>query len=195
MAKRMPWFKMPTDLSHWPPAQLLDHVELGIWLRVMGEASASPIRGTLLIAEGVPHTTETLARALKLGKDEVALLQAALDKMAAVGYLGQNGTGLLELPHWQEEQEPPAWLAPDAVRQRVSDHRQRQKTQKAQQEEWERRGLCGKCGSPDHTKYVCPLAKYRHVVKTGAPDDGERQAEFLSKRGGRVHRGTGKSKS
>ena len=165
MAKKMPWFKMPTDLSHWPPAQLLGHIELGIWIRVMGEASASPVRGSLLIAEGIPHTEETLAKALKLGEEDREVLQTVMEKMSGIGYLGQNGTGVLELPHWEEEQAPPAWLAPEAVRQRVSDHRQRQKARKAQEEEWEGKGLCGKCGSPDHKKYVCPTSRYSHVVK------------------------------
>lgn len=166
MAKKMPWFKMPTDLSHWPPAQMLNHVELGIWLRVMGEASASPVRGALMVTLDTPHTKDTLARALRLQGKDLTALDAVFEKMSSIGYLGQNGTGVLELPHWEEEQEPPAWLAPEAVRQRVSDHRQRQKARKGQEEEWERKGLCSKCGSPDHSKYTCPLAKYSHVVKT-----------------------------
>lgn len=86
--KRTNWFPMPNDLSADSYVELLAHsagaAHLGVWTAVLMVASRAKPRGCLTREDGRPHTTESLARVMRLPEQ---LVKDAIQRLLEIGLL------------------------------------------------------------------------------------------------------------
>jgi hypothetical protein len=128
MPKRMPWFRMYSEILSDPKVAALTGVERWLWIALLCVASEANRRGMVEAAEGMPLSDDTLLRLAglsgvaeedgNLGKgDGVA---GAIDRFERLGMIERHEDGTLHIAHWEERQ-----FESDISTERSRRHRRR----------------------------------------------------------------------
>jgi hypothetical protein len=103
---RYPWFKVWYEILEDPKMKRLSNAEFGIFIKILAIAGRSPVRGKLLIAEGIPYTLDDIARdTLCYSDEDRENLDSTLAKLNDMNVLSWKENKCLEVVHWQERQE------------------------------------------------------------------------------------------
>jgi hypothetical protein len=97
----MHWFRVYHDLPQDPKIRRLSVEARWVWITLLCLASASPQRGVLLLADGVPLTLGDIADAAKVEDTTAA---AAIAECQALGLVTGEWTTGLRLPSWDARQ-------------------------------------------------------------------------------------------
>ena len=128
MPRPLPWIKYWLDSLHNPKLIRLSLAERGAWwglLGLAGELGGYDSDGAL-VAGGQPLTLDEIAESLHIKQADRPHLDSMVEKMVCGGSLAWNGNTLYVV-NWDERQHIPTSDRPEAVKERVRLHRERQK--------------------------------------------------------------------
>lgn len=101
--KSMGWVPLPNKHDGDGYTELMDHPDgtshFGAWVGVVQVASRCDPRGTLVRDSGEPHTVSTLARMTRI---PVSILESALPRLVAIGWIEETSTKQGVRPRSQE---------------------------------------------------------------------------------------------
>ena len=112
----MKWFRAYSEMVYDRKLRRLPHTWRWLWIAVLSAASDSPIRGRLLVAEGIPVTMDDLADMAGLSTAEV---ERALATFTRQDMIHRDGDVLI-VTHWQNRQ-----FKSDDVTERTRAYRER----------------------------------------------------------------------
>ena len=124
---RYVWAKLFTDLLDEPKFRRRSNDERWAWVATILCATDSPERGVLLTAPGVPMSIEELADAAHVAEKA---MRGYVERWQTLGMLVVREDGAMSLPHYEPRQRPHSPSdEPEAVRERVSRHRERRRNE------------------------------------------------------------------
>ena len=119
MGKKLPWLRLYTELPKDRKIRRRSVAERWLWVAVLCAAGESPVRGTLLLAEGAPLTEDDLADLANL---PLSTVRKGLRSFIADDLLTHDlDNGALVVTKWDERQFKSD--ANGAERMRRSRHR------------------------------------------------------------------------
>lgn len=125
----LPWAKMWLEALDDPKLTRLSLAERGAWWGVLQLAGKLAADGRLETgAQGLDMDEIADALHIKTSDDRRAL-ESMIEKMESRGSLLWNGS-VLTVVHWEERQAIPPSARPEAVAERVRQHRQRQREER-----------------------------------------------------------------
>ena len=127
MARPKPWLKLWVEWIHDPKMFSLTWAEKGMWCGVLTLAQQCAAAGQLVKGDGTPLTIPEIANSLHItSPKDRKTLEGTISKMAGAGSLHWN-SNLLVVTHFADRQAKRASAAPEAVKERVRLHRERQR--------------------------------------------------------------------
>lgn len=124
-AKKLPWFRVYTDITNDPKIRRIARVTeqskaaiTGTWIILLGLASESEPRGTLLIADGLRYE---LADLVDLTGLEAESLEPIIKEFVNADMLEESPQGPWIVKNWDSRQ-----FASDTSRERVRRYREKQ---------------------------------------------------------------------
>lgn len=119
----LPWIRLYTEMLNDPKLKRLTAAEKWIWVGLLLMGGASCERGTLLICEGVPYTTQDLMSQLDLDINETDILEPALNKFQQLRMIETDPDGTIYILNFDKRQYDKPSNRPEAVNERVKRHR------------------------------------------------------------------------
>lgn len=124
----LPWIRLYVEMLNDPKMRRLSAIEKWIWVGLLLLAGQAPVRGQLLITEGVLYSPDDLARALDLRHDEQDALPEALAKLEQLRMISRAPDGTITVVNWEKRQRVKPSDTPAAWRERKQRSRTRQIT-------------------------------------------------------------------
>ena len=123
----LPWIKMWLEALDDPKLTRLSLAERGAWWGILELAGKCNAGGKILSGgQGLDIDDISDALHIKTGEDRQAL-ESMIDKMGSRGSLKWNENNTLTVIHWEERQRIPPSARPEAIAERVRQHRDRRK--------------------------------------------------------------------
>lgn len=123
----LPWIKMWLEALDDPKLTRLSLAERGAWWGILELAGKCEAGGKILSGgQGLDMDEIADALHIKIGEDRQALV-SMIAKMEKRGSLVWNENNTLTVIHWEERQRIPPSARPEAIAERVRQHRERRK--------------------------------------------------------------------
>ncbi|MBA7606559.1 hypothetical protein ES703_13709 [subsurface metagenome] len=127
MAKFQPWLKMWVEWIDDPKMLSLSLAEQGVWWRLLTLAKKCMADGFLVKGNGAPLSLNEIASTLRiLTRPDRKVFDSMIKKMTDQGSLEWNSNALV-ITHFAERQAKTSSETPEAIRERVRLHRERQR--------------------------------------------------------------------
>jgi DnaD/phage-associated family protein len=126
MAKWKPWLKMWVEWIDDPKMLSLSLAQQGAWWRLLALAQKCMADGLLVKGNGAPLSLDEIAATLRITtKPDRKVFDSMIEKMTDQGSLHWNSNALV-VTHFAERQAKTSSETPEAIRDRVRRHRERQ---------------------------------------------------------------------
>lgn len=112
---KMPWLRLHSEARSDPKLEMLTDAQHRVWFRLLCYANDQPTRGTVLY-----RSTKLLA--VQVARGDESLLIETLDVLAELDII-THSDDQVGFVHWNERQYDKPSDAPEAVRERVRQHR------------------------------------------------------------------------
>lgn len=123
MSRTKPWFRLYSEISKDPKMRRLTPEERWLWIALLCAAWKSPVRGHLLISEGIPYEIQDMA-------DEAAvepnIVEKALSKFEALNMMRREGDTWV-VTNFKKRQYDKKSDWPENTRTRKRNQREREK--------------------------------------------------------------------